>query len=367
MEFMSQSASRPQRSAYLQSKNPLGLDGMEFVEFTTPANDSTLEKIFLAFGMECVAKHRRKNAYLFKQNDVFFVLNKEPHSFAAQFAKLHGASIPAIAVRVDNATEAFQEAVKRGAKPFTQSDVGPMELSIPAIYGVGESLIYFVDRKGTDPLSIYDVDFVAIPKTERPKCTPKGLKSIDHLTNNVRKGSMNTWADYYQKIFNFAEIRYFDITGLETGLLSRAMKSPCGKFAIPINEPKQEKSQIQEYINEYKGEGVQHLALLTDDIIATVTELRKEGVEFLDIPDTYYEDIPKRGLKITEDMEALKANKIQVDGDANGYLLQIFTKNLMGPIFFEIIQRKGHGGFGEGNFKALFEAIERDQKARGVL
>jgi 4-hydroxyphenylpyruvate dioxygenase len=259
-----------------------------------------------------------------------------------------------------------------GAKPGPAT-AGPMELNIPSIEGIGGSLIYLVDRYGER--TIYDVDFVPAAgaatraaSAAASTAEPVGLTRIDHLTHNVRRGNMNLWAGYYEKLFNFREIRYFSIEGKETGLFSRALTSPCGKIRIPINESQDDKSQIEEYLNEYKGEGIQHIALGTDDIYRTVDALRKRGVEFQDTPDTYYEGIDARVLGHRESLIELKGRRVLIDGNAaTGILLQIFTKNAIGPIFFEIIQRKGNEGFGEGNFQALFESIELDQKRRGVI
>jgi 4-hydroxyphenylpyruvate dioxygenase len=240
-----------------------------------------------------------------------------------------------------------------------------MELNIPSIVGIGGSLIYLVDRYGER--TIYDVDFVAAAN-EQPAGGDVGLVYIDHLTHNVRRGNMNLWAGFYERLFNFREIRYFSIEGSETGLFSRALTSPCGKIRIPINESQDDKSQIEEYLSEYKGEGIQHIALGTNDIHHTVDALRARGIDFQDTPSTYYEGVDARVAGHRETLSELARRRILIDGDAaHGILLQIFTKNAIGPIFFEIIQRKGNDGFGEGNFQALFESIELDQKRRGVI
>jgi len=243
-----------------------------------------------------------------------------------------------------------------------------MELNIPAIEGIGGSVIYFVDRYGDKGVSIYDVDFVPTDRAKGLRHDGAGLKEIDHVTHNVYRGNMNVWAGFYEKLFNFREIKYFDIEGKLTGLKSRAMTSPCGKIRIPINESSDDKSQIAEYLNEYKGEGIQHIALSTEDIYRTVETLRRGDVAFQSTPDTYYDGVEKRVPKHGEDLARLKRNNILIDGGPGaGLLLQIFTQNAIGPIFFEIIQRKGNDGFGEGNFQALFESIEQDQIRRGVL
>jgi 4-hydroxyphenylpyruvate dioxygenase len=304
---------------------------------------------------------------------VNFIVNREPDSFAQSFARVHGPSACAFAIRVKNAAKAYQRALVLGAKPH-HGPVGPMELNIPAIKGIGDSLIYLIDRYpgNNGSLSIYDVDFVPL---EGASPDPKGvgLLEVDHLTHNVYPGRMDTWARFYEKLFSFREIRYFDIKGAKTGLTSRALTSPCGKIRIPINEPSDQKSQIMEYLEAYHGEGIQHIALSTADIYATVESLREKGVRFLDTPDSYYERVAKRIPDHGEDLERLRRNRILIDGEGldkesnEDKLLQIFTETVIGPIFFEIIQRKGNEGFGEGNFRALFEAIEADQIARGVI
>jgi 4-hydroxyphenylpyruvate dioxygenase len=345
-------------------ENPMGTDGFEFVEYTAP-DIAALGRLFEGLGFAKVARHRSKDVTLWRQGDVNFILNAEPESFAQAFARLHGPSVCAIAFRVRDAAAAYKRALELGAKPVT-GKVGPMELNIPAIEGIGGSLLYLVDRYGGRG-TIYDVDFVAIEGAER---NPKGvgLVGVDHLTHNVHQGRMALWAGFYEKLFNFREIRYFDIEGKLTGLRSKAMTSPCGRIRIPINESADEKSQIAEYLAAYRGEGIQHIALGTEDIYATVEALRAKSVRFLDTPDTYYELVGKRLPGHGEDLERLRRNRILLDGSpGGGLLLQIFTETVIGPIFFEIIQRKGDEGFGEGNFRALFESIELDQIRRGVL
>src|SRR4030081_3548051 len=343
--------------------NPMGTDGFEFVEYTAP-DPQLLRTLFERLGFPVVARHRSKNVTLHAQGDVNFIINAEKDSFAQGFAREHGPSACAMAFRVKDAAFAYKRALELGGKPGPQS-AGPMELNIPSIEGIGGSLIYLVDRYGER--TIYDVDFVPVAAAATA-AEPVGLTRIDHLTHNVRRGNMNLWAGFYEKLFNFKEIRYFSIEGKETGLFSRALTSPCGKIRIPINESQDDKSQIEEYLNQYKGEGIQHIALGTDDIYRTVDALRKRGVEFQDTPDTYYEGIDARVLGHRESLIELKGRRVLIDGNAaTGILLQIFTKNAIGPIFFEIIQRKGNDGFGEGNFQALFESIELDQKRRGVI
>jgi 4-hydroxyphenylpyruvate dioxygenase len=318
----------------------MGTDGFEFVEYTAP-DSALLDGLFEKMGFSAVARHRSKRVVLYRQGDVNFVVNHEPDSFARAFAKVHGPSACAFAIRVADAGHAHAESIKRGAAAH-HGPVGPMEL---------------------------DVDFVA---EEGVPSHPHGagLTHVDHLTHNVHHGRMDEWAGFYERLFNFEEIRFFDIHGERTGLKSRAMASPCGKIRIPINEPSDDKSQIQEYLEAYRGEGIQHIALASDDIHATVETLSANGIRFMDVPDTYYEAVDERVPGHGEDLDRLKKNKVLVDGapeDGQGLLLQIFTETVIGPIFFEIIQRKGNEGFGEGNFQALFEAIERDQMARGVI
>lgn len=358
-------------------ENPMGTNGFEFVEYTAP-DPVALGKVFETLGFKAIAKHRHKDVTLYRQGEINFLINAEKDSFAQRFARLHGPSICAIAFRVDDATKAYQRALELGAWGF-DSGSGPMELNIPAIKGIGDSLIYLVDRwkgkngaGGIGDISIYDVDFVAIdPASAEADMNYKGagLEIIDHLTHNVHKGRMAEWAEFYERLFNFREVRYFDIEGKVTGVKSKAMTSPCGKIRIPINEEgTEEKGQIQEYLDMYRGEGIQHIALGTSTMYDTIENLRKRDLRFLDTPDTYYELLNQRLPDHGEDVDRLKKNRILLDGGPNNdLLLQIFTENQIGPIFFEIIQRKGNEGFGEGNFKALFESIELDQMRRGVV
>jgi 4-hydroxyphenylpyruvate dioxygenase len=347
-------------------ENPMGLDGFEFVEYTAP-DPAALAAVFERMGFTAVARHRSKRVTLYRQGDVNFVVNAEPESFAQSFARLHGPSICAIAFRVRDAGAAYRRAIELGAKPV-ESRIGPMELNIPAIEGIGGSLIYLVDRYGPRG-TIYDIDFV--PLTGVDQNPPGvGLTAIDHLTHNVHQGRMDVWAGFYERLFNFRQIRYFDIEGKLTGIRSRAMTSPGGKIRIPINESGGHPGrvdQIEEYLQAYHGEGIQHIALATRDIYGTVEGLRANGVAFLDTPDTYYQLIDQRLPGHGEELARLARDKILVDGGDNGLLLQIFTETVIGPVFYEIIQRKGDEGFGEGNFKALFESIELDQMQRGVL
>ncbi|MGQ0675603.1 MAG: 4-hydroxyphenylpyruvate dioxygenase [Rhodospirillales bacterium] len=352
--------------AAITDMNPMGTDGFEFVEYTAP-DPKALGKLFQSLGFAAVARHRSKDVTLYRQGDVNFVVNAEPDGFAQGFARLHGPSVCAIALRVADAGAAYKRAIKLGAWGV-ESRVGPMELNIPAIKGIGDSLIYLVDRYGRRG-TIYDVDFVPVEGADLDH-KGVGLAYIDHLTHNVHRGRMAEWADFYERLFNFKEIRYFDIEGKLTGLKSKAMTSPCGKIRIPINESSDDKSQIQEYLSAYRGEGIQHIALGADDIHAAVEALRSTGVVFQDVPDAYYDAVDQRVAGHGEDLARLRRNRILIDGaptQGGGLLLQIFTATVIGPIFFELIQRKGNEGFGEGNFKALFESIELDQIRRGVL
>ncbi|MFZ4608027.1 MAG: 4-hydroxyphenylpyruvate dioxygenase, partial [Caulobacter sp.] len=332
--------------------NPLGTDGFEFVEFTSPEPEA-LKSLFESMGFTAVSKHRSKNVLRFRQGDINFILNMEPEGQPADFRQVHGPSANAMAFRVRDAAKALKMAVERGATPV-QGKVGPMELNIPAIEGIGGTHLYLVDRYGA--AEIYDVDFLPIEgAAAREEANSVGLTYLDHLTHNVFRGGMAKWAAFYEQVFNFREIRYFDIEGKVTGLFSKAMTSPDGKIRIPLNESQDDQSQIEEFLRDYKGEGIQHLAFGTDDIFATVETLRARGVNFQSTPDSYYELLDARVPGHGEDTARLKAQHILLDGaptEGQGLLLQIFTENQVGPIFFEIIQRKGNEGFGEGNFKA---------------
>jgi 4-hydroxyphenylpyruvate dioxygenase len=358
-------------------ENPMGTDGFEFVEYAAP-DPKALGALFEQMGFTAIARHRTKDVTLYRQGEINFIINAEKDSFAQRFARQHGPSVCAIAIRVDDAAFAYKRALEMGAWGF-DNKTGPMELNIPAIKGVGDSLLYFVDRwrgkngnteGGIGDISIYDVDFVAIPGAN-PNPVGNGLTYIDHLTHNVHRGRMKEWAEFYENLFNFREIRYFDIEGKLTGLKSKAMTSPCGKIRIPINESSDDKSQIAEYLDQYHGEGIQHIALGTDNIYASVEGMRGQGIVFQDTIETYYELVNRRLPNHGENVEELRRLRILIDGhssdDKRELLLQIFTQTVIGPIFFEIIQRKGDQGFGEGNFRALFESIELDQIKRGVL
>jgi 4-hydroxyphenylpyruvate dioxygenase len=348
--------------------NPMGTDGFEFVEYTAP-DTALLRDLFTRMGFPAVAKHKRKDVTLHRQGEINFIINAEGGSYAEQYAAEHGPSACAMAFRVKDSKAAFERAVRLGATPV-KNDVAHGEMDIPAIEGIGGSRLFFVDRYG-DAGSIYEVDFDFLPDwQQRMADLDSRLTYIDHLTHNVHRGRMAVWADFYERLFNFREIRYFDIEGKQTGLFSKAMTSPCGKIRIPLNESQDDKSQIEEFLREYKGEGIQHIALGTSNIFEAVDIIRGHGIEFQDTPDTYYELLPERVKGHGEDLGELEKRRILMDGaptEGQGLLLQIFTQNVIGPIFFEIIQRKGNEGFGEGNFKALFESIELDQMRRGVL
>jgi len=350
-------------------ENPIGLCGFEFVEFAGP-DPAVVEAVFASLGFTAVAEHRSKAVTLYRQGGINFVLNREPKSLAAYFAEEHGPSACGLAFRVRDAHRAYGELLKRGAQPI-EIPTGPMELRLPAIKGIGGAPVYLIDRYEPGS-SIYDIDFTWIEGAEK---TPFGcgLTEVDHLTHNVYRGRMAYWGRFYERLFNFREIRYFDIKGEYSGLNSRAMSAPDGKIRIPLNEEASNATgQIEEFLMAFNGEGIQHIALATDDIYATCDRLRAAGVAFMKPPpDAYYEMLEQRLPGHDEPLEALKERGLLIDGTTDKgdprILLQIFTRTLLGPVFFEIIQRKKDEGFGEGNFKALFESIERDQVERGVI
>ncbi|NTV10033.1 MAG: 4-hydroxyphenylpyruvate dioxygenase [Zoogloea sp.] len=350
-------------------ENPVGLAGFEFVEFASPT-PGVLEPVFEMMGFTRVAEHRSKNVALYRQGDINFIVNSEPCSVASYFAAEHGPSACGMAFRVRDAQHAFRLALERGAQPL-DIPTGPMELRLPAIKGIGGAPLYLIDRF-EEGVSIYDIDFRFIPGVDRHPAG-HGFRLIDHLTHNVYRGRMAYWAGFYERIFNFREIRYFDIKGEYTGLSSRAMTAPDGKIRIPLNEEASRTTgQIEEFLMKFNGEGIQHVALLTDDLMASVDRLKAHGVPLMPPPAaTYYEMLDERLPGHGEQVAELQARGILLDGTTEGgqphLLLQIFSQTLLGPVFFEFIQRKGDEGFGEGNFKALFESIERDQVRRGVL
>ena len=342
--------------------NPLGLRGIEWVEFAGPAPEA-LHELFSEFGFSKLMTHDSKAIDFYRQNDIFFLLNRESGSFGDKFQRLHGPSICSMGWRVDDAKVAFEQAVARGARAG-EGDFSSERGHVPAIYGIGDSLIYFID----DYADKARYEKLGFKKLDKPNVVKdKGFIAIDHLTNNVAKGEMKVWCDFYKNIFAFTEIKYFDIRGAKTGLTSFALKAPDGSFCIPINEGTEAKSQINEYLDEYKGPGVQHLAFMTHDMVRSLEALKSTKIETLDIDDEYYAEVFDRVPYVSEDHKELQKHNILIDGDDRGYLLQIFTKNIIGPIFIEIIQRKNHFAFGEGNFGALFRSIERDQQKRGYL
>lgn len=361
--------------AVISEQNPAGTDGFGFVEFAHPAPE-TLHRLFQTMGFTAVARHRTMAITIYRQGDVNYLVNEEPGSHATRFAAQHGPCASSMAFRVVDAHHAWRHAIAHGAEPADTSD-GTLAMTVPAIKGIGDSLIYFLDRYGASGSAFAD-EFTWIDEVD-PQPEGQGLYYIDHLTHNVGRGRMDVWSGFYERIFNFREIRYFDIKGEYTGLFSRALTSPDGKIRIPINESADETSQIAEYLHQYKGEGIQHIACGCQDIHATVEALRHRGLAFMPAPpETYFERIDARVPGHGEDVGRLRRNGILIDGEGaiaagasegqmTKVLLQIFSATVVGPIFFEFIQRKGDEGFGEGNFRALFLSIEEDQVRRGVL
>lgn len=342
--------------------NPVGLCGLDFIEYCGP-NPQMLHDLFTEFGFTKTMTHGSKQIDYYKQNDIHFLVNKDESTFGAGFSKLHGPSVCSMGWRVVDAKYALEIALERGAKKV-DGDFEVNGTKVPAIYGIGDSIIYFIE----DFQNIERYSNMGFNKIEKPENVEnKGFIAIDHLTNNVEYGTMSKWSDFYKNIFGFTEIKYFDIKGAKTGLTSFALKSPCSSFSIPINEAKDQKSQINEYLEEYNGPGIQHIAFISHDILNSLDKLKNTSIQTLDIDDEYYEEVWGRVPNVTENKDRVKEHQVLVDGDEAGYLLQIFTKNLIGPIFIEIIQRKNHFAFGEGNFGALFRSIERDQQKRGYL
>jgi 4-hydroxyphenylpyruvate dioxygenase len=337
--------------------NPLGLNGFGFVEFTSPDPDA-MARQFEQMGFVASHKHPRKNITRYKQGRISLMLNRDETGRVAAFRAEHGPSASAMGFRVADPAKAFDWALAHGAERTEEDDT--------AIIGIGGSYLYFI-RDDADLFA----DWTPVPGWEQAEAENNvGLDLLDHLTHNVRRGQMRVWSEFYRTLFGFEEQKYFDIKGKATGLFSQAMIAPDKAIRIPLNESQDEKSQIEEFIREYKGEGIQHLALTTDDIYDTVERLRARGVKLQDTIETYYELVNKRVPGHGEDLARLKQNRILIDGsveNGEGILLQIFTENMFGPIFFEIIQRKGNEGFGNGNFQALFESIELDQIRRGVI
>ena len=349
-------------------ENPMGIDGFEFVEFAAPdGQGEMLRDYFTRMGFSPVLQHRSRPITVYRQGEVNFLLNEDPDSFAADFAAQHGPSACGFAIRFQKPADEVCKVVLGNGGEAISHKAASKAVDAPVVKGIGDCMLYLVDKYG-DKGSMYE-DYLPVQGADQD---PKGfgLTFIDHLTHNLYFGNMQKWSDYYERLFNFREIRYFDIKGAKTGLVSKAMTAPDGIVRIPLNESSDPKSQINEYLDTYKGEGIQHIACFTDDIYETVEKMREAGIAFLDTPDTYFEVIDQRVPNHGEDVARLARNKILIDADMETKqrkLLQIFTTNAIGPIFFEIIQRKGNEGFGEGNFQALFESIERDQIKRGVL
>jgi 4-hydroxyphenylpyruvate dioxygenase len=356
--------------AGISADNPMGTDGFEFVEYAHPEPEQ-LHALFKLMSFALVARHRTKRITVYRQGDINYLVNEEPGSHGFDFVAAHGPCAPSMAFRVVDAQRAYERAIALGAEPAEVSSA-QKTLDVPAIKGIGGSLLYFVDRYGAKG-SAYDAGFEWTAAVN-PRPAGAGLYYIDHLTHNVHRGRMDVWTGFYEKLFNFRQIRFFDIEGRASGLFSRALTSPDGKIRIPINEDAGESGQIEEYLSTYRGEGIQHIACGARDIYGTIESLRASGLPFMPSPpDTYFEKIDARLRGHGEDVARLQASGILIDGEGvvdggnTKVLLQIFSANAIGPIFFEFIQRKGDDGFGEGNFKALFESIEEDQIRRGVL
>jgi len=346
--------------------NPLGINGFEFVEYAAP-DAKQLDELFRHMGFTPIARHRERKVTLYRQGEINFLVNEEPDSFAAEFARQHGPCACGFAIRVHDGQQTLDHALQNEATQVSRETAEGAAFDVPMIEGIGGSILYLVNDTSDDRL--YEENFEFFEGVDRH---PKGfgLSIIDHLTHNVYQGNMDTWAGFYERIFGFREIRYFDIKGSKTGLISRAMTAPDGIVRIPINEATDDKSQIAEYLDEYGGEGIQHIALLADNIYESVEAMHARDIEFLSVPQTYFELVDERVPGHGEDLDRMSRNGILIDADLETkkqLLLQIFTGTCIGPIFFEIIQRKGNEGFGEGNFQALFDSIELDQEKRGVL
>jgi 4-hydroxyphenylpyruvate dioxygenase len=350
------------------SQNPAGLKSIDHLEFTVDSLSSNTLKLFSTMGFIQTAENHE--AKLFTQGQVRFLAkaatNENDH--ARKYYRNHGEGVSKISFQVESVEKALEVTLKNGATLVNDlhlDETSEGKIKTAAIQGFGDVINEFVER----PNGIFRAGFKKTSKDELAKPLATRVSRIDHLTNNVPKGQMDHWVEFYKKTYGFIETRYFDIKGSQTGLNSKVVQLADNSIIIPINEPEKEggKSQIQEFLDVHKGPGVQHIALMTPDIISTVRELRERGVNFLQVPSTYYEDIPKRPFNVTEELKILERHNLLVDGDAEGYLLQIFSETYIGPLFFEFIQRKNHWGFGNGNFQALFDAIERDQIKRGYL
>ena len=351
----------------LDQENPLGVDGFEFVEFTGPEPKAMISRLEL-MGFTQTHVNPRTDVVRLKQGDISFLVQRSPKGQAEAFAKDHGPSANGMAFRTTDAKAAYEGALARGAVAATDAAGGALGDDYPYILqGIGGSLLYVIDQYG-DAGSLYDAWDEIEGWEEAERKNSMGLEILDHLTHNVRRGQMRTWSGFYNSIFNFEEQKYFDIKGKATGLFSQAMIAPDRAIRIPLNESQDENSQIEEFIRRYNGEGIQHIALTTENIFETVEAMKERGVAFQDTIETYFELIDKRLPNHGEDVERMRKNRILIDGsDEEGLLLQIFTQDTFGPIFFEIIQRKGNEGFGNGNFQALFDSIELDQIRRGVI
>jgi 4-hydroxyphenylpyruvate dioxygenase len=337
-------------------ENPLEMCGLAFIELASPRPDA-LDQLFTGLGFSRTHRHNARALDAYRQGKSLFFVNQERASFAQRFMAEHGPCVSALGFAFRDPRAAFEAALRRGATAFDGR--GSKSFDAPAIYGIGDSLVYFVDAASSFERELERVG--------TPRLVPeKGFLRVDHLTNNVPQGELGKWSDFYKQVFGFVEVRSFDIEGAKSGLYSYALRAPCGTFSIPINEDKGERGQIAEYLRQYRGSGVQHIALLSHDVLSSV-EAVGQAVEMLDIDDDYYEEAFRRVPNVREDRARIRKNRVLLDGDAEGYLLQIFTKNVIGPIFFELIQRENHLSFGEGNFSALFRSIERDQERRGVL
>ena len=345
--------------------NPAGTDGFEFVEFAS-SDPEALIAFFSSLGFTATSHHLTCKVTRLQQGDITFLVTEKKGGFADEFVQQHGPCACSFGLRVENVDTAMAHVIKQGAHVVDNLEADGLPIAASAIEGIGGSRLYLVDQHGQNGSLYKDFTPLADTASSLGGC---GLETLDHLTHNVHRGKMSVWADFYEKLFNFREIRYFDISGEYTGLFSKAMTAPCGKVRIPINESSDDKSQIAEYLKQYNGEGIQHIALSTRDIYHTVELLKTRGVAFMSAPpDSYYDMLAERLPGHGEDVSRMQRNGILMDGmDSKRLLLQIFTDTVIGPIFFEIIQRKGDDGFGEGNFQALFESLERDQIERGVL
>ncbi len=355
------------RETIIAEDNPLGIKAIDHLEFTCESLTTPTRELFHKLGFSKTAENKNENLELFTQGQVRFVLNANPNGHARKYLNLHGEGVSTISFQVEDAEHAIKEAHKRGAEVVKELQVFETPeglIKTASIQGFGDVLNEFVEK----PNSVFRAGFVKTQDTDARPLNQRAAR-IDHLTNNVPKGEMKKWVEFYQRVYGMQVTRYFDIKGAKTGLQSEVVQLANNAVIIPINEPDQEggKSQIQEFLDLHKGSGVQHIALMTADIIDTVGELRERGIKFLDIPSTYYEAIPERPFTVTEDLKVLEERQLLVDGDEEGYLIQNFSETYVGPLFFEYIQRKNHWGFGEGNFQALFDAIERDQVKRGYI